>query len=44
MFTKRTVGELLFDGFNLRLFEQIESDLPFFKLNPWSVSDGVSLL
>jgi hypothetical protein len=44
MFTKRTVGELLFDGFSLSLFEKIESDIPFFKLNPWSISDGVSVL
>jgi hypothetical protein len=42
MFTNRTVGDLLFNGFELSTFEQIESLMPSLKLNPWSISDGVS--
>jgi hypothetical protein len=42
IFTKRTVGELLFDGFNLSVFKQIESFKSTLKLNPFSIADGVS--
>jgi hypothetical protein len=48
LFTNRTVGELLFEGFNLKLFEQIENlakslNIPI-KLNPFSIYEGVSVL
>ncbi len=42
IFTKRTVGELLFDGFNLSVFKQLESYISTLKLNPFSIADGVS--
>jgi hypothetical protein len=48
LFTNRTVGELLFEGFNLKLFEQIENLAKSLnitiKLNPFSIYEGVSVL
>ncbi len=52
VFTKRTIGQLLFDGFPIKIFEKIEEFIedthkfaPFIKLiklNPFRISDKVS--